>query len=354
MNVSQIREIYAYSDGDVITPNMGVSIDSGFGLFQFWDSQTNTVVNTDFTKHNAKLFPQAYSSAAGKIIVPDSGTWHIGSPTATALAFDASGKCTTSGYQSIFKLSSIAMNGVTQPCLVIIGNLATATSLTDKHLYYVGEYDGRQFTCHQAVTVQVAMGDAYDVIISATDASGNTGDYVISNETDVVKLIPYVYRGGVQVSGTSFAWERLKDGVWTVVTNQPAFTVLGSDGSLTIYRNAVDGIEYYRVTATYQSVSVKKVQQVNDETDPYYIDDGCDHSSGVKSGETVTFNPKVYNRHTNQVDSAHTWTFAFTVSDGGTGDVLTTATGSLSLTYDRIKDWGGRVKVQVVASCAGL
>lgn len=355
MNVSGIRDIYAYSDGDVITPNMGVSIDSGYGLFQFWDSQNNKIINTDFTKHNAKLFPQAYSSAAGKIIVPDKGTWHLGSPTATALAFDASGKCTTSGYQSIFKLTTIAMNGVTQPCLVIIGNLATATSLTDKHIYYVGEYDGRQFTCHQTVTVQVAMGDSYDVVISAADASGNSGDYVISNDTDVVKLSPYLYRGGLQVtSGVTYTWERMQNGVWKAVTNQPSFTVLGTDGSITIYRNAVDGIEYYRVTAVYQSVTVKKVQQVNDETDPYYIDDGCDHSAGVRAGETVTFTPKVYNRHTNKEDKDHTWSFAFTVSDGGTGDVLKTATGTLSMTYDQIKTWGGRVKVQVVASCTGL
>lgn len=354
MNIFQIRDIYAYSDGDVITPNMGVSIDSGYGLFQFWDTQTNSVENTDFTQHNAKLFPQAYSSAAGKILVPDSGTWHIGSPTSTPLEFTNDGSCTTTGYQSIFKLSTIAMNGLTQPCLVIIGNLASASSLTDRHIYYVGEHDGRKFTCHQTVTVQVAMGDAYDIVISASDANGNSGDYVISNEVDVVKLTPYLYQGGVQVAGATYTWERLKDGAWTAVSNQAAFTELGADGSITIYRNAVDGIEYYRVTAKYQSMTIRKMQQVNDETDPYYIDDGCDHSSGVRAGETVTFMPKVYNRHTNQVDKEHTWTFSFIVSDAGSGDVLSTATGSLSLTYDRIKNWGGRVKVQVGASSTGI
>ena len=38
MNIYNIREIYAYGDGDCITPTMGVSIDPGYALAQYWNT----------------------------------------------------------------------------------------------------------------------------------------------------------------------------------------------------------------------------------------------------------------------------------------------------------------------------
>ena len=348
MNIYQTRDLYAYADGDCITPSMGVSIDAGYSLAQYWNTTEGKIVNTDFTKHNAKLYPQGYSSLEGKVIVPESGTWHIGSPTSTALAFDSSGKCTTSGYTDKFKVTTIVVNSTTLPCLVICGNLASATDLTTKHIYYVGEYNGMKFTCHEEILVQVAMADAYDIIISKVGDSGD-GDTVITNDDDWVQLTPYLIRGGANVVGASYAWEQLINGAWTAITNRASYTELGSNGVLKIFEAAVNGLEYFRVTATLGSTVVRKVVDIADTHDPYYLDDGCSTSAGVKAGESVTFSPKVYVRSTNLPDTDHSWGYAFTVTDSQNGDVLLTANTSLRLSYDQIKSYGGRIKVQTRA-----
>ena len=348
MNIYNIRELYAYADGDCITPTMGVSIDAGYALAQYWNTTEGKIVNTDFSVHNAKLYPQGYSSLEGKVVVPESGTWHIGSPSSNALTFDASGKCTTSGYTSKFKLSTIVVNSVTLPCLVICGNLASATDLTTKHIYFVGHYNGLQFTCHQEITVQIAMADAYDIIVSVEGNSGS-GDTVIDNDTDYVQMSPYLIRGGVNVAGATYKWEKLTEGAWKAITHTAGLTEISGNGVLKVFEAAVEGLEYFRVTATLGTTVVRKVVDISDTHDTYYLDDGCSTSAGVKTGETVTFNPKVYLRKPNVPDTNHNWKFAFTVINGKTGDVLMTANTSLRLTYDTIKGHGSSIKVQTRA-----
>ena len=347
MNIYQVRDIYAYADGDCIMPSMGVSIDSGYSLTQYWNVQEEKVVNTDFTQHNAKLFPQAFSSNGGKVIVPESGEWFYNSTTVPALKFDSSGNCTTPGCTGLFKLTTISVNGQTQPCLVICGNLATKTDLTSKMIYYVGKYDDMTFTCQQEITVVTAMADSYDVIVSAEGPGGVSGDNVITNDSDYVIFRPYMLRGGVQVSGATFTWERLANGAWSAVTHKSGEVEISADGSIKIYEKAVYGVEYFRVTAAYgASVTVKKVVNVSDTQDPYYLLDGCSTSGEVKSGTSAVFKPQVYVRSTNVPDTANDWKYAFTVTSSDSGDVLMTANTTLTLTYAQIRGYGGRVKVQ--------
>lgn len=347
-NYYQTRDLYAYSDGDCITPSMGVSIDAGYSLAQYWDTTLQKVVNTDFTVHNAKIYPQGYSSLEGKIIVPESGSWHLGSPTAEPLTFDSNGNCTKSGYTSTFKISRIIVNSVELPCLVICGNLCSANDLYTKHIYFTGTYNGMSFTCHQEVLVQVAMADAYDIIISKLGDSGE-GDTVITSDDDWVQLTPYMIRGGIQVAGASYKWEKLINGAWTAISNTSGLTEISGNGVIKIFEAAVNGLEYFRVTATLGTSTVRKTVDIADTHDPYYLDDGCSTSAGVKAGETVTFTPKVYVRSTNQEDTQYAWSFQFTVTKAQTGDVLLTANDTLKLTYDAIKTYGGRVKVQTRA-----
>ena len=66
-NVSKIKTLYAYEDGDTITPRMGVQIATGHGLQQFYNAETWIVTNTNFADYPATLFPQPYSSKAGTI-----------------------------------------------------------------------------------------------------------------------------------------------------------------------------------------------------------------------------------------------------------------------------------------------
>ena len=126
-------------------------------------------------------------------------------------------------------------------------------------------------------------------------------------------------------------------------------TEISGNGVLKIFEAAVYGLEHFRVTATLGTTVVRKVIDIADTQDTYYLDDGCSTSAGVKTGETVTFNPKVYVRATNVPDTQNNWKFAFTVTNATTGDVLMTANNSLNITYDNIKSYGGRIKVQTRA-----
>ena len=67
MEYSSIRHLFAYNNGDNITPGMGVQIDPGYGLSQFWDISRGRVTNTDFEQHHATLFPQ--KEEAGSMVV---------------------------------------------------------------------------------------------------------------------------------------------------------------------------------------------------------------------------------------------------------------------------------------------
>lgn len=351
LNIYQVRDIYAYADGDCILPAMGVSIDSGYSLTQYWDPEQKKVINTDFSAHNAKLYPQAYSTNAKHIIVPDSGSWLIDNPDGQPLIFDGSGNCVTTGYAGIFKLSSITVNGLVQPCLVICGNLAKESDLRNRMIYFRGIYDGRQFACSQEITVVVANANSYDIIISCEGDNGVSGDNIITNNNDYVKFIPSLLRGGLPIKGATFTWEQLKEGSWQTVSHTAGLTEIDSNGCLTVYEAAVYGVEYFRCTGKLSGTSadVKKVVSVSDTHDPYYLLDGCSTAGEVKNGETAKFAPQVFDRETNVPDTIHQWKYQFTVTDSTSGDILLTANTSLTLTYQQIRGYGGKVRVQTRA-----
>ena len=130
--LSRIHNLYSFEDGDHIDARMGVSIDTGYGLTQYWDTNRNAVLNTDFTKHPATLYPFPYSSMRGQYIVPETQgqQWYYNNPDAeNAGILDEAGKV-KSTYKSLFEATTIIIGGVTYPALKIIGNLATAADLT--------------------------------------------------------------------------------------------------------------------------------------------------------------------------------------------------------------------------------
>ncbi|MBQ9202731.1 MAG: hypothetical protein IJ155_00645 [Prevotella sp.] len=354
MEFSSVRNLFSYTNGESITPNMGVQIDAGYGLSQFWDVSKGRVTNTDFTQHPATLFPQAWSSRRGRFIVPDSGGWYYGSPSGSALTFDAAGNCTTTGLQSIFKQKTVVMNGLTFPALEIKGNLASASMLIDRYIYYKGTYQGMDFTCQQVVTIQVSSADSYDILLSVQGEDGS-GDDVLSNDNDWVKLIPSLQRAGTPItSGVSYVWQRLVSGSWQNITStNGVYEINATDNSLKVYNAAVEGVELFRVAATCEGKTYYKVREISDVHDPYYIIDGCSCTDSVQPDETATFRPKVIDRASNSQDTTHTWTFAYTATKLPSGDVVKTGTGAtFSLTYDEIEAAGGNIMVRTQATAS--
>ena len=146
MNYSAIRSFHAYSDGDVITPGMGVSIPDGYGLFQYFNPTTGKVTQTDFDAlykagTPVTLFPQAYSSKLAAYVMPESQgqQWYYNSINSEGAILENG--AVKAKYASLFEIGTIPLNGLNLPALKLKGNLATAADHTDKYIYYQSTYD---------------------------------------------------------------------------------------------------------------------------------------------------------------------------------------------------------------------
>lgn len=350
MNISKIKHLYAHENGDTITPRMGVQIEEGFGLHQYYDPNTGKVTATDFTEHPATLFPQAWSSALAKVIVPASGgQWYYNNIADNAGILTETG-AVKDAYADLFEATSVVLNGGTYPALKIKGNLVNGQNddFTDKHIFYVGTYNGMQFTCSQMIPVQASVGDAYSVLVSVTGADGS-GDETLSNDNDWIQYTAYLQLAGASVADAAFEFQHLVDGEWIKVTNSPRLEEVNGN-SLKLYDAAIEGTEIYRVCVTYNSKTYYKTMQPSDIHDPYFIDDGCSIAGdSIKTGESVSWNPKVYRRDTGEdVTTSEGWTFEYTVLSRTDGSVITDLSAN-SLNYAVIKEKGG-VAVRIQAS----
>jgi hypothetical protein len=358
-NVSKIKTLYAYEDGDTITPRMGVSIAAGHGLQQFYDSQTRVVNNTDFSLFNPTLFPQPYSGRAGAVVEPDSGyQWYLNSISDNMGILNEYGGV-KAAYADMFTVTSVTMNQKHFPALVITDNLVKPSNsiTTDIHIYFVGTYGGKQFVCEQVIPVQQVVGNAYQLLVSVEGANG-TGDEVLSDDQDWIRYTAslQMMSSGTPIAEAVITFEHLGDNGWEAVTNQTGITEVDSQAhTLKLYEAAVDGSEQYRAKADYLGKTYYHVMNPTDEHDPYYIVDGCSiNGDTVKKGETVTFSQKVYKRHNGpseedeDVTVSECWTFTYTLVSQRTGNTIT-AINQTGITYEKLVEYGG-IAVRIQAS----
>lgn len=350
-NVSKIKTLYAYEDGDTITPRMGVQIASGHGLQQFYNAETHNVTNTDFSTYHATLFPQPYSSKAGAVVEPAAGgQWYFNNIADNAGILDANGVVKQT-FSDRFEITTVQLNGKTFPALTIKANLVNSTNMisTDIYIYYVGQYGGKQFTCEQCIPVQSVVGDAYMLMVSVTGASG-LGDEVLSDDNDYILYTAalQMMSTGTNINAAVISFEHFNNGVWSPVTNNTGVTeVNAANGTLKIYEAAVNGSELFRAKAVYNGKTWYKVLNPTDEHDPYYIVDGCSIDGDmVKRGDTVTWNPKVFKRHNGMneededVTTSEGWTFTYSLVAQKTGTVITDFNQN-GINYDRLSAHGG-------------
>ena len=372
-NVSKIKTLYAYEDGDTITPRMGVQIALGHGLQQFYNAETHEVSNTDFGEYHATLFPQPYSSKAGAVVVPAvGGQWYFNNPESEAMAIlDSNGDVKESvlftdgtnniKFSDLFGVTTVATgtapNTKTFPALIIKDNLVNAVNniSTDIHIYYKGTYGGKSFLCDQLIPVQSVVGDAYQLIVSVDGASG-LGDEVLSDDNDWVRYTAslQMMSTGTAINAAVITFEHFENGSWVAVAANTGVIELGT-GTLKLYEAAVDGSELYRAKAVYNGNTWYQMFNPTDEHDPYYIVDGCSiDGDSVKRGDTVTWNPKVYKRQNGpgeedvDVTVSEGWTVTFSLVSQKTGNAITVF-DQTGITYDRLVEHGG-IAVRVQAS----
>lgn len=360
-NVSRIKTLYAYEDGDTITPRMGVQIATGHGLQQFYDAQTHVVTNTDFGTYHATLFPQPYSGKEGTVVVPAAGgQWYLNNISDNSGILDANG-AVKSAYSSMFEVAAVTMNSKTFPGLIIRSNLVTPQNnvATDIYIYYAGTYAGKQFVCELMIPVQAVVGNAYKLLVSVTGANG-TGDEVLSDDQDWVQYTAMLQMmsTGTTISDAVITFEHFGSNGWEAVTHQAGVVEVNSTNhTLKLYDAAVDGTELYRAKAVYLGKTYYETMNPTDEHDPYYIVDGCSIAGDtVQRGETVSFNPKVYKRRNGvgeedvDVTTSEGWTFTYTLVSQRTGDTITTI-NQTGITFETLTQYGG-IAVRIQASKA--
>lgn len=335
--ISAIDELYAYEDGDNITPGMGVKWangETGLGLQQYWNPTTKQVIATDFSKHPVILFPKPYSSRLGNFVLPETKgqQWYLGNITDEGgILQDGAVK---DSRKDTFEVTIVVMNGMTMPALKIKANLASEADHTDKYIYYRSSYDGKGFTCQQLIPIQESVGDTMKLICTVEGEDGS-GDEVLSNDNDWVKLTCALQRAGINVEGVSYVWQRLSSGVWNDCKTIDAMQEVNG-ASIKLYNAGVEGTELFRCKATYDGKDYYHVHEVSDVHDPFYIIMGRSQASpAVSDGQTVTYNPKVYDRASGKVSEG--WTFDFTITDHE-GNILSDLTKD-NLTYANIKKY---------------
>ena len=275
--LSRIRHLYAYEDGDNIDARMGVIIDDGYGLTQYWDVNQQKVVNTDFTKHPATLYPLPYSSKLGQYVKPETQgqQWYFNNPeTTTAAILDDNG-AVKEAYKDRFELTSVTVDGTVFPGLKIKGNIAKADDLTDKHIYYKSTYNGKPFTAAQLINVQTTTGEATELIISMESQNG-VGSTALTNSNKWVKMTAHLLKAGTNIdSSATFQWQHFVGGAWVNVVNSPTMMELNGTKELKVYTSGVDCEEVFRVACVCNGMTKYKSVQLTDQTDSYYIFDGC-------------------------------------------------------------------------------
>lgn len=339
--ISAIDHIYAFEDGDTITPSMGVKWvngETGLGLQQYWNPSTGKVIATDFSEHPVLLYPQPYSTRRGDIVVPETTgqQWYYGNITEEGgILEDGEVK---SKWSELFEVTSVESNGKTFPALKIKGNLATAEDHTDKYIYYKSSYQSKSFVCSKLIPIQASAGDSYEVLVSCTGADGS-GDNVLSNDNDWVEFTASLQRSGLSVDGATYQWQRNESGTWKDMETILTIQEVSSNGqTIKLYNAGVEGSELFRCVVTYNTQTYYGTAEATDIRDPFYIEPGRSiPTQSVSVGQTVTYSPKVYNRSTGELSTGWTFTYAFTDNSGNEITDLTEKT----LTYDNILKYGG-------------
>lgn len=350
MEITAIKQLYGFEDGDTVTPGMGVQIADGHGLQQYYNPTDFSVSETDFSRFPAILFPQPYSGKLGRIIVPSTQgqQWYYNNIADSAGILDSNGNV-KSAFQSIFEKTTVTLNGQTFPALKIKANLVgpNQTDVTDKRIYYVSTYRGMQITCQQVIPVMSSVGDAYAVLLSCIGESGS-GDNVLSSDNDWVQFTALLQLAGSTVQGATCQFQKLSGSTWVNLSNQTGVTEI-SNNVIKIYDAAVSGVEMFRAVMTYGGETYTKTFEVSDIHDPFYVMDGCSIlGDTIRPGERATFTPKVYRRDTG--DEVTGFSFSYVILKRSDSSVITQFDVS-QLTYDNIVSVDG-VIVRTIATRA--
>lgn len=337
MQITDIDNLYSYSDGDVITPGMGVNIAAGHSLAQFYDPATKTISpDSDFTvaANQPTIYPLPYSSKKGTYIVPATTgqQWYYNNlQVDSAGILDASGNVKTA-FASLFQKTTYTLNGKTYPALKIKGNLCSENDQTNKTIYYVSTYNGTQIVCKIDIPVNVSVGTPFNVVVSCVNSDGDQ-DYVMDVDGEYLRLTSQLNANNTEVQADTYKWQRLVGSQWTDIANgntsidgELAYAVASSGKQLTVYDAGLNGIDNFRAVCIIDGKTYTKTVTLSDTRDPFFIDRGRNTSGNfIRPTDSVTYTPVVYSRSTGESQTG--WSFSYVLTDND-GTVIRNSSGS--------------------------
>lgn len=322
-----------------------ISLTSDKALYQGIDTTTGTVSPDWSVAANQPTITPNITTARNATVNIVAGTivWkYIG----TALSFDASGNCTTTGYESKFQLNT------STGALKIIGNLASLTNDGDDSLEFncTVRVNGVEYNVTRDINVRIQK-------ISASSYVGlinTTAGTILNSTLTQTKLQMQLQYGTTFVQ--TFYVKIYKDSEYLT-------TVTASNGvaEYTVNSSIVDGsqlfIAEFLINSTDTNAAARSGITIMDNADDYTIH--CytyGSNTSVDDGKNVTVKAEIINMTSGSVisPSGVVWTMDVMATDGDAAwtSIKHATTNEIVVTTTETDRDGKQMDVTVVAEAS--
>lgn len=337
-NVSGSFFVDMIIDGDSAQGN----IRSTKPLVQMYNPSTKVCIPDWTTAANQPvIYPVMRSGNENTIkgVVAGSEKWYYNN---VLIEFNASGISTTPTYVAgLFKKTTQTVSSISMPALQIVGNLANGSNMDADTIRLDGQIEASGHALAFSSEIPIAISEytdsAYNGFIGVTN-----GGIIDDNNTSVV-LTQQLYMGGslVPTSDYSVRWRKL-----------PSTETFSTASSITLTQASIDSKNSFICEFIVDSeVVATAIQEVSDESDPYFVTVSWDGATTLAINATVKGTIKVKKVGTGEVQSGWTFSVVFTKRDGSSFSPATAvASGVITLTYADVVNAGGNITGYILAT----
>lgn len=232
---------------------------------------------------------------------------------------------------------------VNVPALKIVGNLASNANMDADTIRMDGQIEASghnlSFSSEISLAISEYSDSAYNGFVYATNGG------IIDEESETVTLTAELYKGGDVVDPTNYTvqWRKL-----------PATTNFSTLKTLTLGVDDIDSKNLFICEFIIDGEIVANfIQEVSDETDPYFIDVDWSGKTKIASTDaTLTGTAKVKKVGSGEVHSGFSFTVKMTDIKGAAFSPTTapTSAGVVTLTYADTQRAGGNITGYITAT----
>lgn len=338
-NVSGSFFVEMLVDGDSAQGN----IRSTKPLAQMYNPGTNKCI-PDWTvaSNQPVVYPVIRSGNENiiKAVVSGSEKWFYNNVEVT---FSSSG-LSNAPDPVVGKLQKTTYNNgaVNVPALKIVGNLASNANMDADTIRMDGQIEASghnlSFSSEISLAISEYSDSAYNGFVYATNGG------IIDEESETVTLTTELYKGGDVVDPTNYTvqWRKL-----------PATSNFSTSKTLTLGVGDIDSKNLFICEFIIGGEIVANfIQEVSDETDPYFIDVSWSGKTKIASGDgALKGTVKVKKVGSGLEESGFTFDVKMTGTNGSAFNPATApAGGVITLTYADVQKAGGNITGYITAS----